>query len=175
MEGSANSVHSGTPVDVCGVPVIQLDEVSPQEAPMEVSQFNLAQESVSLVTEPEDGFDDDLAGRRNRVRGGLEILSDQESEVEVPFPLPGAMAKRRGFESLDGVNLVEEFDERACLMKTVTRFLKGCVQDRFEDSLEEINVEDLGRQERGWKLFWLLPLLLHLPERRHHRQAEVVG
>ena len=31
-----------------GVPVTQLDEVSPREAPMEVSQFNLEQESDTV-------------------------------------------------------------------------------------------------------------------------------
>ena len=130
---------------------------------MEVSQFNLAQsDTVSLVTEPEDGFDDDPAEEDDVVsEGGLEILN-QESEVEIPFRLPGAMARRRGFESLDGVSLVEEFDERACLMKTVPRFLKGPYRIALRTALEEINVEDLGRQERGWKLFLLLPrLLLH--------------
>ena len=166
-EDTANSVHSGTrrlSLMSGGVPVTQLDAVSPHEAPMEASQFNLAQsDTVSLVTEPEDGFDDDPAEEDDVVsEGGLEILSDQESEVEIPFRLPGAMARRRGFESLDGVSLVQEFDERACLMKTVPRFLKGPYRIALRTALEETNVEDLGRQELGWKLFLLLPrLLLH--------------
>ena len=92
----------------------------------------------------------------------LEILRDQESEMDVTFQLPGVMAKKRGFESLDGVNLVEEFDERACFMKTVPRFSKGPYRIALRRASEEINVEDLGRQERGWKLFLLFPwLFLH--------------
>ena len=76
-------------------------------------QFNLAQEpdTVSLVTEPEDGFDDDPPEEDDVVSEvGLEILSDQESEVEVPFRLPGAMAGEV---------------VRACFMKTVHPFLEG--------------------------------------------------
>ena len=163
-EDTANSVHSGTrqlSLMSGGLPVTQLDAVSPHEAPMEVSHFNLAQsDTVSPVTEAKDGFDDDPAEEDDVVsEGGLEILNDQESEVEIPFRLPGAMARRRGFESLDGVSLVEEFDERACLMKTVPCFLKGPYRIVLSTILEEINVEDLGQQERGWKLFLLLPRL----------------
>ena len=47
-------------------------------------------------------------------------------------------------------------------MKSVPRFLRGpyCISMRV--ALEEINVDDVVRQERGWKLFLLLPrLLLH--------------
>ena len=76
-----------------------------------------------MVAEPEDGFDDGPTEEHEIEE--LEILRDQESEMDVTFQLPGVMAKKRGFESLDGVNLVEEFDERACLMKTVPRFSKG--------------------------------------------------
>ena len=164
-DDTANSVHLGThrlSLMSGWVPVTQLDAVSPHEAPMDVSQFNLAH-TVSQVTEPEDGFDDDPAEEDDVVKErGLEIRSDQKSEVEIPFRLPGAMARRRGFGSLDGVSLVEEFDERACLMKTVPCFLKGPHRIALRTALEEINVEDLGRQERGWKLFLLPPrLLLH--------------
>ena len=67
-EDTANSVHSGTrrlSLMSGGVPVTQLDAVSPHEAPMEVSQFNLAQSD-----------DDDLAEEDDVVsEGGLEILS----------------------------------------------------------------------------------------------------
>ena len=121
-----------------------------------------------------------LQRRRCRVRGRIGNPQDWKSSATKNrrFRLPGAIAKRRGFEPLDGVNLVEEFDERACLMKTVPRFLKGPYRIALRTVLEEINVEDLGQQERWWKLFLLLPrFLLHRgpTERRDHRQAEVVG
>ena len=59
-EETANSVHSGTrqlSLMSGGVLVTQLDEASQREAPVDIFQFNLAQESdaASLVTVPEMG------------------------------------------------------------------------------------------------------------------------
>ena len=70
----------------------------------------MAQESdtTSLVRAPKDGFDDDPAEENEIMsEGGLNVYSGQESEVDVLFRLPGALAVRRGFESLDGVNLMK--------------------------------------------------------------------
>ena len=163
-EDTANSVHSGTrrlSLMYGGVPDTQLDEGSAREAPMDVFQFHLAQESdtSSLVTVPEDGFDDDLAEED-------EIVSEEDWKSTViknrRWRSHSGCRSNGSSESLDGVNLVEEFDERACLMKTLLRFLKGPYRIALRTPLEEINVEDLGWQERGWKLFLVLPwLLLH--------------
>ena len=64
----------------------------------------------SVVTVLEDGFDEDFAVEDEVMSEGRE--GEGESEVEVPFRLPGAWTLRRTFGDLDGVNLVEEFDER---------------------------------------------------------------
>ena len=51
-------------------------------------------------------------------------------------------------------------------MKSVPRFLRCPYRITMRVALEEINTEDLLRQERGWKLFMLLPrMLLHRPPR----------
>ena len=47
---------------------------------------------------------------------GLEGHSSDDEEEELPFHLPGAGVRRAAFTSLDEVVLVEEFDERACVM-----------------------------------------------------------
>ena len=71
-------------------------------------------------------FDEDPAEEDKVMsEGGVDVPSEFESEVEVPFRLPGALTLRRAFAGLDGVNLVEEFDERACFMKSIPRFLCG--------------------------------------------------
>ena len=57
-EDTANSVHSGTrrlSLMFGGVPVTQLDAVNPHEAPMEVSQFNLAQSQLVWSQSPRTG------------------------------------------------------------------------------------------------------------------------
>ena len=125
-------------------------------------QFDVA-DTESVVTVPEHGFDEDPAEEDEVMsEGGVDVPSEIESEVEVPFRLPGALTLRRAFAGLDGVNLVEEFDERACLMKSVPRFLRGPYRNAMRVALGEINVDDAVRQERGWKLFLLLPrMLLH--------------
>ena len=122
-------------------------------------QFNVA-DTESVATVPEDGFDEDPAEEDEMMSGGgVDVPSEMESEVEVPFRLPGALTLRRAFAAVDGVNLVEGFDERAC---PVPRFLRGPHRISMRVALEEINVDDAVRQERGWKLFLLLPrMLLH--------------
>ena len=47
-------------------------------------------------------------------------------------------------------------------MKSIPRFLRGPYRTAMRVALGEINVDDAVRQERGWKLFLLLPrMLLH--------------
>ena len=101
--------------------------------------------------------DEDLAEEDEVMSEGVvDVFSEMELEVEVLFRLPGDTVA-----ALDGVNLVEEFDERVCLMKSDPKFLCGPYRSSMRVALEEINVDDAVRQERGWKLFLLLRLLLH--------------
>ena len=92
--------------------------------------------------------------------------SEESEEDDVPFRLPGVATLRGAFASLDDVNLVEEFDERACVMKSVPRFMNGPYKIAMRVALEEMNTIDEVRVERGWKLFLLLPrMLLHRASR----------
>ena len=93
--------------------------------------------------------------------GGVEDVAS-EAEEEVTFQLPGVATRRAGFVSLEAVVMEEEFDERACVMKSVPRFLRGPYRIAMRVALEEIESADDTRRELGWKLFLLLPrLLLH--------------
>ena len=65
---------------------------------------------------------------------------------------------------LDHVNLTTEFDQSACLMYRVPRFLRGPFRRALHVGLEEISegcrISDTGRQECGWKLFLSLPRMM---------------
>ena len=62
-------------------------------------------------------------------------------------------------------------------MKTVPRFLKDPCGIVLRTALGDINVEDVGRQATKVEILPALSrvVLPSCPERRHHRQAEVVG
>ena len=61
-----------------------------------------------------------------------------------PFWLPGVATLRTGFRPLKSVNLVE-VQERACLMKSVPRFLRGPCRIAVRAALEEM-VSVIGRR-----------------------------
>ena len=56
---------------------------------------------------------------------GQEEFIDSEPEDELPFRMLGAATARTAFRSIQSVNLVEIFQERASVMKSVPRFLRG--------------------------------------------------
>ena len=83
------------------------------------------------------------------------------------FRLPGLRATQAAFRGLDEVNLVNEFSQRACVMHTVPRFLRGLfsVTCRVGRDFRRAQGHE-RRQERGWKLFLLLRrMLFHRPRR----------
>ena len=121
--------------------------------------------SESATSVPPEDPDDPAEEDEASSEGPHDIPSDDEVEEEAPFRLPGA-ALRGAFPSLDVVNLTEEFEERASVMKSVPRFLRGPYRTAMRVALEEIREggrrDDMTRQERGWKLFLLLQrMLLH--------------
>ena len=75
------------------------------------------------------------------------------------------------FQSMDDVvDLGSEFKRSACVMKTVSAFLKGPFRCALQTALDEIccgiDVSDPVRQTRGLKLLTLWPrMLLHRPPR----------
>ena len=109
--------------------------------------------------------------------GGSEV-DDHDSgpiaEIDPGPPLPtvspARAAMRRGFPQLDDVDCGAIFSRRAAVMKTVPKFLWGSFRVALKVALEEISEgadsRDIVRQERGWKLLFLLPrMLLHRPPR----------
>ena len=100
------------------------------------------------------------------------VSEEEEQEVEVPVvaglpPVrPSVAAQRSGFAQLDRWNVQEVFTRRASVMRTVPRFLWGSFRVALKVALEEVltgqSRRDVAQQERGWKLFLLLPrMLLH--------------
>ena len=77
---------------------------------------------------------------------------------------------REGFAQLDEWDLVELFKQRGCVLRSVPRFLWGSFRISLKIVLEEIvagaSRRNVFQQERGWKLFLLLPrMMLHRPPR----------
>ena len=95
---------------------------------------------------------------------GHEEFIDSEPEDEVPFRLVGAATARTAFRSIQSVNLVETFQERASVMKSVPRFLRGPFRIAMRCAIEEIMAgvrsQNVDREENGWRLFLSLPRML---------------
>ena len=73
---------------------------------------------------------------------------------------------REGLVDLDTWSLQGLVSRRAAVVKNIPRFLKGPFRNALQAALEEATAPERCRQERGWKLFLLLPrLLLHRPPR----------
>ena len=73
---------------------------------------------------------------------------------------------RAAFEFLDTVDLRATFSRRACVMKTTPHFWRGPFRNALRLAMEEAVRAGEVHQNRGWKLFLLLPrLLLHRPPR----------
>ena len=66
-----------------------------------------------------------VEGEEWRSEVGHEEFIDSESDDEIPFWLVSAATSRTAFRFIPTVNLVEVFQERACVMKSVPRFLTG--------------------------------------------------
>ena len=118
-------------------------------------------DSVATILAGDVEHEDPAEEDEVRSVGGVEDVAS-EAEEEVIFQLPGVGTRRAGFVSLEAVVMEEEFDERACVMKSVPRFLRGPYRIAMRVALEEIESANNTRRELGWKLFLLLPrLLLH--------------
>ena len=67
------------------------------------------------------------------------------------------------------------FRQRPAVMKSVPRFLHGPFRNTLKVAMEEaLANSDSVRQERGWKVFLLLPrMLLHRPRWRAHLTRQV--
>ena len=117
---------------------------------------------------PHDPAEEDDRESLWSVGGDLESADDAEEEI--PFRHPGVRSCQLGFRSLDVVQLSDAFQQRGCLMQNVPRFLRGPFRRALRVALEEIlkgaRTNDTVTEERGWKLFLMLPrMLLHRPGR----------
>ena len=94
--------------------------------------------------------------------GTEAVPSEPEEEWEAG--VPGATALRGAFTTLDQVDLAHTFERRPCLMKSVSRFLKGAFRNALQIAINVANSADELTAER-LKLFMFIPrMLLHRPE-----------
>ena len=96
--------------------------------------------------------------------------NDTVGEPDDVLYVPHARDSTAGFASLDEVDLAEVFEVRACVMKSIPKFMRGAYRGAMKLSLQEIQrgsvVNNSTVETRGWKLFFLLPrLLLFKPPR----------
>ena len=94
---------------------------------------------------------------------GSEVSEAPDTLVECEIPgrdVRHTPAFRAALQSLDRVSLVEEFSRRPCIMKSVPKFFRGPCRKAMRVAMDEANCGVPARQERGWKLFVLLPRLL---------------
>ena len=104
-----------------------------------------------------------------------ESLADpQHDEPDPPMPaIPVNRVQRvvGAFAELDVVDLTEEFERRTRIMRTVPYVMRGAYREAMRVALDHISSgrsrSDVLQEERGWKLFLLIPrLLLFRPGRR---------
>ena len=121
------------------------------------AKHNVIQEEP--VSSDED-FEESIAGEEELP----SAMHDSEELFEVGDPPPIAVLQA-AFRSMDEVDVCHQFRQRAAVMKSVPRFLKGSFCKVLKVALNEI-VRNRGEAEleRGWKLLlMLLRMLLHRP------------
>ena len=110
--------------------------------------------------------DDDTDHEMGMSEAGSEGVFEFIEEPEANVVVPRVAGLREALLSLDRWHLPDLVKKRACVMRSVPRFLKGPYRNALRVALEEATAQQLCRQERGWKLFTLLPrMLLHRPLR----------
>ena len=102
-----------------------------QPSPVSIADGNTGTMSDALGSNHDFGFE---ASTHESEQGdgedwqseiGQEEFIDSEPEDELPFRMVGAATARTAFRSIQSVNLVEIFQERASVMKSVPRLLRG--------------------------------------------------
>ena len=103
---------------------------------------------------------------------GSEVSTDDipvplsEPDVDVRGAHAGSPEIRAAFVFLDTIDLRTTFARRASVMKSIPQWLKGPFRNALKMAMEEAIRPGVLHQERGWKLFLLIPrLLLHRPPR----------
>ena len=128
-----------------------------------------------MDTPDSDGGNDDESASFQTGASEVHEVSDSEQE-EAEFKLAtrvvllGTQALRGGLQSLDMIDLVEVWNVRGNLMKSVPKFTQGAYRTGIRQALDAVSLgEERGDdllQIRGWKLFFLLPwMFLYRPSR----------
>ena len=108
-----------------------------------------------------------LASGISDVEAAVEVeVEDSAVEVEMELEAAQSRSARAAFRELDGVDVPDMFAKRGVVMQNVPRSLRGAFRNAVRVALDEIKAGRFGndetRQERGWKLFLLIPrMLLH--------------
>ena len=101
------------------------------------------------------------------IAGDVEV-EEFDDEREVAVGLPRGVVLRMALMSLDEVDTTTLFRQRASVMRSVPKFLHGQFRNVFKQALEEATWrnyrQDEVQQERGWKLFELLPTCTEIRE-----------
>ena len=102
------------------------------------------------------------------IAGDEEVVLHTVEDRVVDVGLPRNVVLRMALSLLDDVDTSVVFRQRAAVMRTVAHFLRSSYRNAMKLALEEAtwgnHRMDAVRQERGWKLFMLLPrMLLHRP------------
>ena len=143
------------------VPVVSMSDGSGDEEPTH----------VDVVEDPVEASDTESLGRDSDVAS--IVFSEVSTEsVEEPAIRQVANARgiSRGLAQLDGFHLSEIFERRAHVMRVVPHVMRAAFCSAIRVACEEISsgfsLGDITRQERGWKLFLLLPRMLLCRPRR---------
>ena len=101
---------------------------------------------------------------------GVRVRRSPGSGVEPEVRFQRENNFQAAFLSLDDINIKEMFETRAQVMRTVPFFMRGALRGGFRVAIDEVvagrESGDRNREERGWKLFFLVPrMLLHRPRR----------
>ena len=173
--------RSGAPSTPVGVPL--QNRFSPLEAPRASRRLVLiggggSSQFASWREPTPEVLDEPVSARccwrvRSRTRrvciaGAEEVVPDTSEECVVDVGFPRNVSLRMALSLLDDVDLTVVFRQRAAVVRTVHHFLRSSFRNAMKLALEEAtwgnHRMDTVRQERGWKLFTLLPRMwLHRP------------
>ena len=105
-----------------------------------------------------------LDSRTDSEFGGEELPAEDSSfhEDDVHLAPPGLANLRAALVSLDALDVPAKLEQRAAVMKSIPKFLKGPFRNVLKFALEEASSVERVRCVRGWKLLVMLPrMLLH--------------
>ena len=99
--------------------------------------------------------------RQITTRRMVSRTASSNEEGEIVMARPRGPDLREAFRTLDDVSVIPIFEQRAAVMKTVPRFLRGPLRNALKIAMEEVlSSNDVAGRLRGWKLFVMIPRML---------------